>query len=239
MPASTAVEAITFDAYNTLFDITSDAFAEMRTLFPDQSEERLRAIWEAMGEVVQRLFADFHGKSRRDFPRFLSLDEIHRACFADAAERFGLRFEVDAAVERWNRYIAGARLYDDARAAVAWAAARYPVGIVSDIDTWMLKANLSCCPLPIEHVITSEEDRSYKAMADCTMFQTMARMLGCPPENLLHVGDSPADVYGARRVGAKAVWLNRSGAGPPANMPEPDAEIGSLAELPHLVESLA
>jgi len=73
---------------------------------------------------------------------------------------------------------------------------------------------------------------------DAGVFEIAARAAGVPLAAAWHVGDSLAnDVAGAAnaRLGA-GVWLNRTGAARPADAPRPDHEIGSLHELPALLD---
>ena len=232
------VKAVTFDAYNTLFDFASDALPTLRAIMPGAVHHRLGDVWETMNRVITSLFSGFVGKQRGEFDTFVTLSEIHRACFVAVRDRFLPTLDVEAATEGWNRYIARVPLYDDALPAVEWAAKRFPTAIVSDIDTWMLAENPALPRLPLAGYVTSEQDRSYKAMADCTMFQRAAEILACEPEGILHVGDSPADVLSARRAGARVVWLNRDGYDSLDGAPEPDRVIHALAELPAVVTTM-
>ena len=69
------------------------------------------------------------------------------------------------------------------------------------------------------------------------MFEAAARGSGVPMERLIHVGDDPeTDVTGAARHGLRAVWLNRTGAPWPDDLPKVGyEEIRALDELPDLV----
>lgn len=59
------------------------------------------------------------------------------------------------------------------------------------------------------------------------------------PGRALMVGDSVVnDVAGAKEAGLRAVWLNPARLPLPPGAPPPDAEIGSMADLPRAVERL-
>ena len=70
------------------------------------------------------------------------------------------------------------------------------------------------------------------------MFEAAARGAGVPMERIIHVGDDPVtDVTGAARHGLRAVWLNRSGAPWPEDVPRVDfEEIRTLDPLPDLID---
>ncbi len=232
------IRAVTFDAYNTLFDFSSNALPAVRALLPEEAVGDIDSVWQAMNSEVVRLLDVFIGRKRADFPQFVTLDDIHRECFSEVQRRLVPSLDVDAATDAWNRYISGVPLFDDAGPAAQWCVSRLPTAIVSDIDTRMLEENPHRQSLPIEHAVTSEQDGAYKAMTDCTMFQTAAGLLGCSTAEILHVGDSSADIVGAKRAGARAVWLNRATGRPRNDGPEADAEIASLDALPELIERL-
>ena len=60
-------------------------------------------------------------------------------------------------------------------------------------------------------MVTSESARAYKP--DPRGFLRVLHETGVSPEEAVYVGDSPLDdVHGARLVGMRAAWLNRSGA---------------------------
>lgn len=63
------------------------------------------------------------------------------------------------------------------------------------------------------------------------IWQALVRQLGCPPEQILHVGDHPLeDVDGARMAGMQAIWLNRNQQVWPLASPLPPI-IGDLSQL--------
>ena len=69
-------------------------------------------------------------------------------------------------------------------------------------------------------------------------YSVVCRGAAAPPSSIVHVGDSVAhDVVGAQAAGLRAVWLNRAGRPRPSGV-HPDAEIGSLAELPSALAAL-
>ena len=75
---------------------------------------------------------------------------------------------------------------------------------------------------------------------DPQVFEMAADAAGCAVSEIVHVGDNPlTDVAGANQAGALSVWLNRSGRTLAPGEPGPLREIGSLRELPRLVESMA
>lgn len=76
------------------------------------------------------------------------------------------------------------------------------------------------------------------AKPDRPMFEAASRGAGVPMERIIHVGDDPVtDVTGAARHGLRAIWLNRTGAPWPDNVPKVEyEEIRTLDQLPDLID---
>jgi FMN phosphatase YigB (HAD superfamily) len=242
MKTPSPISAVTFDAYKTLLDFQSDSEAELDSILDalgmSHAKVHTTAILATMGDVVNEWLERFIERTRSDFAEYIRLHDIHHAMFVEIERAFASGMDVAKATDMWNRYIARVPLYDDAHSAVEWAATRWPTAIVSDIDTWMLAENPNVKPLPLRGLITSEDELTYKAMSDCTMFQAAAKLLDCAPEGIVHIGDSSADVIGIQRVGGRAVWLNRNGSELGSDVPEPEATITTLAELPAVLAGL-
>lgn len=78
---------------------------------------------------------------------------------------------------------------------------------------------------------------SYDAHAvkpDPAMYQYLCDGLGCPPEEILMIGDSlAADVFGPRSFGIHAIHLRRN-----HQLDTPENSVGTLAEIPEIVARL-
>jgi 2-haloalkanoic acid dehalogenase type II len=103
-----------------------------------------------------------------------------------------------------------------------------PICIVSDVDRDDLAAALALHDLHFEHIVTSEDARSYKPRVE--PFRLALDELGVDPTAVLHVGDSLAnDILGAQEAGLTAMWLNREAHRVPAGTPV--RQVSSLIEL--------
>ena len=89
-----------------------------------------------------------------------------------------------------------------------------------------------------ETVVFAQDHRVAKP--DKGIFAVVERELGVAPEVCVLVGDHPVnDVAGAHGAGWRSVWLDRDGAVPfPADGPQPDAVVATLAELPEVLRRL-
>lgn len=68
------------------------------------------------------------------------------------------------------------------------------------------------------------------------LFEAPLERMGIAPSEAIFVGDTPdADVLGAKQAGLDVAWINRKGRAIDPDLPEPDFEIRSFAELPDLL----
>ncbi|GIP33454.1 HAD family hydrolase [Paenibacillus sp. J2TS4] len=104
-----------------------------------------------------------------------------------------------------------------------------PQVILSNIDRNDIQSAMNHNALSFDHVITSEDVKSYKPRPE--MFQEALAAYNLKPIEVLHVGDSlTSDVTGAQNVGIKAAWINRKNKELPQNY-SPDYVVTSLNEL--------
>jgi FMN phosphatase YigB (HAD superfamily) len=68
------------------------------------------------------------------------------------------------------------------------------------------------------------------------LFEAPLARMGITARDALFVGDTPdADVLGAKQAGLDVAWINAKGRALDPELPEPDFEIESFAELPDLL----
>ena len=90
-----------------------------------------------------------------------------------------------------------------------------PVCIVSNIDRADILLAMSFHGMMFEHIVTSEDAKSYKPRPE--MFTMALKEMKLCPEQALHIGDSlSSDIAGAHRCGIDSFWLNRKA----RNIPE-------------------
>ncbi|MDX9974509.1 MAG: HAD family hydrolase [FCB group bacterium] len=200
------IRAITFDFWRTLF---RDANGEQR------KECRVRAFTEATGVSVEdalkamdTCFREFD-RCHREEQRTLNPEDAVRMC----VDSLGISVEphvADGLAETFATAILQypAEPIEGALEAVRAAAARCPVGIISDSGVspgrslrTLLERNGF-----MEYIrLAVFSDVVRVAKPQRLMFETAAQGLGVDPHELLHIGDLEyTDILGAKAVGAKA-----------------------------------
>jgi len=231
-----AVRAITLDLDDTIWPIAPVILraenalgAWLREHAPRTAErfplEAMRALRDEVGAEHPHLAHDYTRQ------RLISLERMLQAAGDDVAlvqPAFDAFFAARCEVEH----------YDDSLDALDRLAARVPLAALSN-------GNADLARIGLMHVFAfqlgAREHGAAKPAA--SIFHAACERLGCPPGEVLHVGDDiEMDVLGARRAGLRSCWLNRPDAnGIPRQWPEgeprPDLEVPTLAALADWLEA--
>jgi putative hydrolase of the HAD superfamily len=124
-------------------------------------------------------------------------------------------------------------LFEDARPALAFLAARYPIVALSNGNADVGRVGLG------EFFTASVSAQAFGvAKPDPRIFHAGASAAGVPTEAILHIGDDAAlDVLGALGAGMQTVWVNRE-TQPWSHEPQPHLSVASLQELCVLLEDV-
>ena len=205
------VRDVLCDLDDTLFDhayATRCALAKLREFEPgfqawtlDTFDERHRVVLERLHALV---LAGGRTIDTARVERFLTLlDECGVACAHDRAEA-AARFYRSTYLEDWRAVPGAVPMLD------ALAAADVPVVIVTNNGVAEQKLKLERVDLAnrISALITSEEVGSCKP--ERAIFDAALAHAGIGAGDAVMLGDAWAtDIEGARRLGIRAVWLNR------------------------------
>ena len=137
-------------------------------------------------------------------------------------------FEVAPLAEHLFAYWQAPTTYADAIRFIANL--HVPICIVSNIDTHDLLAALRNTDWDFDHLVSSEDCRSYKPRPE--MFARALAKLDCRADEVLHVGDSlTSDIAGARECGIDTAWINRPGRSLPPHAVAPTYMVSNLDDL--------
>jgi len=239
------IRAVVFDAYGTVIDFHNVQFrAAIAELLADQDialdPEHFYEGWVKLygkaspwsGSLVD---GDPDNRERMlagPLPDWHSTWDIWRRQFALAFEQFAVAGDADAAADHLRALLSHAPPYADARETLERLdRAGYRLGLLSNADEDFLQSALSRGRLRFSAIQSSESLRAYKPHR--AVFIAICARLGCEPEEVLYVGDSPyADVNGGHRAGLSTAWVRRGeGDSLPDGLPPPDLEVHSLAHL--------
>ncbi|MDD3243736.1 MAG: HAD family hydrolase [Eubacteriales bacterium] len=194
---------------------------------------RIPQIWQgAMGDAysaeaaraasaeILRCFPGVY-RSAVASPRFMNMAAVYTACARQAMQNLGLALQPGQVAYHIMLQHGYAPFYEEVPDALRGLSKKYRLVVCSDADHLMVDRLMPA--LKVERVFLSEDLQCYKGDPGGRFFRRVLSALEIPPNRLIHVGDSPADIQGARGAGVAACWLNRSaqpwpGGAPPARM---------------------
>lgn len=227
-PEPGPLRAVTFDAFGTIIDPGRDVLlrvsaAACENLRPGLEPETLLGTWD-------RYFFS------ADVEPFRNLEDTTEASLARAFQDHGIDADPGPYVEMLDRLWRQATAYPETRDVLA-ALDGIRRGVVSNADDAFLKDILSRNGLRFGVVMTSEAARAYKPRP--RIFELALEALDVDPPAAAHVGDSlTADVGGAKRIGMRTIWVNRTRMRRGPGDPRPDFEVASLREVPEILRGL-
>jgi len=124
-------------------------------------------------------------------------------------------------------------LFEDARPALAWLAARYPVVAVSNGNADLHRVGLD------EYFHAGLSAQSFGVgKPDPRIFHAAAQAAGVLPHEVLHVGDDATlDVLGGLNAGMQTVWVNRANHDWAYETQRPHATVDDMAQLCALLQT--
>lgn len=231
------LRAISFDGDDTLWDFES---AMLHGLGCVLAEIRRRVPGDAAVTLTVQRLRTLRDAAEAEMPgatlEAIRMEGMRRAVAAagggDDAELEQALFDL-----YYHARHEAVQLYPDAQPTIEALGTRFPLAIVSNGNTDVVRFGLQAR----FSVALYAAEVGY-AKPDPRIFHLACQRLGCAPGELLHVGDSlGSDVAGAQAAGVRAVWLNRSGWRSPSMArllagPRPDYTITSLQQLLALLE---
>jgi len=221
----TGIRACVFDAYGTLFDFASaaagctdvlgDKAAPLTALWRDKQlqyswlrglQGRYVPFWQVTGEALDYALETLD----------LQQDATLRARLMDLYRTLGTFPEVPAVLRSLRQ-------------------AGFATAILSNGSPEMLASAVQGAGLAdaFDAVISVDEVGTFKP--DRRVYQQALDRLGLPAEAIAFQSSNAWDAHAAAAFGMRAVWCNRYGQRRERLPGSPEAEIGTLAELPGLL----
>ena len=129
--------------------------------------------------------------------------------------RLGLKGDIR---ELLNRRRENCRVYPETRPVLERLSGRYPLIISSNTMREFLEVQLLNLPPIFDHVFSATSDFGIVKKSE-DFYRRICRILGVPPAEVAHVGDSPRfDYEVAKKAGMNAYHLDRTGGSEGANV---------------------
>lgn len=215
------MKAIIFDAFGTLFKVTSGGSA--RTI--------MNHIVATGGLVDEKEFLEewkaYYKKHTIGDTTFMTERDI----FISRIQMFYDRYNVcRSAEEDADSLLAGAfqrESYPEVKGTIDTLTQRYQVIIGSNTDNDVLESVMKKNNITVHKIYTSENLKCYKP--NPKFYRSILDENGLSPQEVMFVGDSITDdVLGPKVVGIKTTWIDRNGIGGKNGQ---DYTISDLSEL--------
>jgi putative hydrolase of the HAD superfamily len=230
-----AIEVITFDLDNTLWDVDPALLRAEQVQREWLLQHRPGAIdaydheglWEFKKSVWKRHPQLLHNVSQM---RIQMLYELQLAAgYAEQESRSGAEKAFDAFLQERHKVV----LYEEALGVLEQLAGRYTLGALTNGNADIYKTDAGEY---FDFAFLAEDIGASKPHPD--MFHAALERSGVEPAQIIHVGDNPEhDIQGAREVGLRTVWMNSQDTEWPGGE-RADREIANLRQLPGAIASL-
>ena len=203
-PSPFPVKALTFDVFGTVVDWRSSIIREGELL----SQRRgLRVDWEQFADAWRAGYGPAMNRVRTGELPWTKIDDLHRLILNDLVKQFEIRglspVEVDDLNRVWHRLLP----WPDTVAGLNRLRSRYILVTLSNGNISLLVNMAKNAGLPWDCVLSSELSGHYKP--DKEVYETAARLLSLPPEQVMMVAAHKGDLRAAGRVGFKTAWVPR------------------------------
>lgn len=196
---------ISFDIYQTLVDVNQRIPLIWQDILQgDYTEEKARqgagAVLDAYPEVYRKVTGG---------DNFFSMEEVFLECTKNAMSRLDFYASPETVTYHLMRHHSKAPFYREVQDCLEQLRQQYRIILSSDSGHVMvddLVQNIDC-----EKVFISDDMKSYKGDRNGKFFNAVLSQMDANPQDILHVGDSAADIYGAQKAGITGCWLNREG----------------------------
>ena len=214
-----APEAIIFDLYGTLLDISALA-GHVRAEVAPVDADAFVALWRRK----QLEYSWLHTL----MDRYVDFWQVTQAALRHTARNFDVSLHPTVEprlMEGWLRLPP----FDEVATALT-DLARRPLAILSNGSSWMLEAGLPAdIRARFREVLSVDLVAAYKPTP--RVYRLATERLGLPPDRILFVSANQWDVAGAAAFGLRVAWLDRTGAARDELPGKPHVVASDLVEL--------
>src|SRR6266702_3339368 len=200
-----AIQLVSVDLFDTLVDVSTGRHALWQTFLGETSTPtRVEQAWALTNQVLFTALDQLNTTAT-----YQSLHAVLQACYAEVFARLQVPFDPEEAARVAARYHAQRPWFPEAVPWLEGMRRRYRLCVASDADEAMVGEHVR--QYPFDRCFTSERLRVYKGDAQNRFFGAIVRHYALAPGQMLHVGDTPAEIVAAQRVGLQTCWVNRQG----------------------------
>ncbi len=226
-PIST-IKVISIDLFRTLVKVDENREFIWRTFLGENYDDKMaQGYWDRATAI---LLNTLDGAAANLDP-FKNIRDIFIESYALLFEEINFQYDPRAAAETLFQGHKLDQLFDDTRPFLQAVGNRYPVCLSTDCDSEMLEGIEKI--YEFDKIFISEQMRAYKGHP--LFFTQVLEHYRIRPENILHIGDSKADILTPKQLGLQTCWLNRSEEQWKHEI-QPDFEVNSLLDILEILD---
>jgi 2-haloacid dehalogenase len=214
-------QALVFDAYGTLYDVHSVV-------------QRCDQLWPGQGTALSQLWRSKQLEytwQRTLMRRYAPFSQITKEALAYCCAALKLPLDAAKADALWQAYLQLSP-YPDVPGALDKLPGRK--AILTNGSPDMIEPLVRHSGLAFDAVLSVDAVKQFKPVPE--VYQLAVDRLGVPKDAVGFVSSNCWDALGAKSFGFRVYWINRAGAPVDALGLQPDGLLGSLGDLPEVLQ---
>jgi 2-haloacid dehalogenase len=223
----TGIRGFVFDAYGTLFDVSSAA---------RQAQESLGDVWQELAEVWRAKQLQYTWL-RSLAGRHADFWQLTGDALDFALDSLKLKGRQEMREQLMDLYLRLSAYPEVGEVLACLKAAGMKCAILSNGSPKMLESAIENARIGelLDAALSVEKVQVYKPHP--SVYQLAVDRLGLRSNEICFVSSNGWDAYSAKAFGFHVVWCNRFGQVPERIPETPDAEVRTLSELTRLIDS--
>lgn len=195
---------ISFDIFQTLVDVNQRIPEIWRGILKDgytdeKAEQGAKAVLSFLPGVYENAVQS---------DQFRTMEEVYRECAEKAVEKLSFKASPRDIAYHLMAQHAKAPFYHEVLGCIAKLRKKYQIILSSDSNHLMVDDLIT--KVEYDKAFISDDLKSYKGDKNGKFFRSVLNSIDAAPNEMIHIGDSSADVVGAHRSGITSCWINRN-----------------------------
>lgn len=222
-------KVISFDIFQTLVDVNKRIPNIWRGILKDKyTDEKAQQGAKA---ILSELPAVYESAVQSE--QFRTMEEVYQECAEEAIKKLSFQVTSQNVAYHLMYQHSKAPFYYEVLDCIERLRNKYKIILSSDSNHLMVDDLIS--KMAYDKAFISDDLKSYKGDKNGKFFHCVLSLLDVAPNEIIHIGDSSADVLGAHKAGITSCWINRNDR-KWSNAIKPDFTIRDFNELMDIIE---
>lgn len=220
---------ISFDIFQTLVDVNKRIPDIWRGILKDEytddkAQQGAKAILSELPAVYENAVQS---------EQFRTMEEVYQECAEKAMEKISFKVPSQNVAYHLMYQHSKAPFYHEVLDCIERLRKKYKIILSSDSNHLMVDDLIN--QFAYDKAFISDDLKSYKGDKNGRFFRSVLSRLDAAPNEIIHIGDSSADILGAHKAGITSCWINRNDR-KWSNPIKPDFMIRNFNDLIDIIE---